>query len=61
MSRSLSSARAKGNGEVTSERQFALCTGASEISINECVAVFDLFDRKLRGLMAVRIGNKAES
>ena len=41
------------DGEVTSERQFALCTGASEISVNECVAVFDLEDHKWQGLIAV--------
>ena len=48
-------------GEVTSERKFALCIGASEISVNECVAVFDLFDCKRQGLMAVCIENIAES
>ena len=30
------------DGEVTSERQFALCTSAYDISVNECVVVFDL-------------------
>jgi hypothetical protein len=37
--------------EVTSERKFALCIGASEISVNECVAVVDLYDCNRQGLM----------
>ena len=52
MSQSLSSERATGNGEVTSERKFALCIGASEISVNECVAMYDLYDYKWHGLIA---------
>ena len=43
--------KSDGDGEVTSERQFAFSIGASESSVNECVAVFDLFDYKRQGLM----------
>ena len=60
MSRSLSSARAKGDGEVTSERQFALSIGASEISVNDCVAVFDLYEYKWQGLTALRPDDMAK-
>ena len=45
--------KSDGDGEVTSERQFAFSIGASEISVNECVAVFGLYDYKWQGLMAV--------
>ena len=39
------------DGEVTSERKFALCIGASEISVNECLAVVYLYDCNRQGLM----------
>ena len=45
--------KSDGDGEVTSERQFALCIGASDISHNKCVAVFDLYDYKWQGLTAL--------
>ena len=45
--------KSDGDGEVTSERQFALCTSASEISVNECVSVVDLYDYKWQGIMTV--------
>lgn len=41
------------DGEVTSERKFAFSIDASEISLNECIVVFDLYDCKRQGLMAV--------
>ena len=44
--------KSDGDGEVTSEREFALCIGAANISVNDCVAVFDLYDYKWQGLMA---------
>ena len=40
------------DGEVTSERQFAPCIGAADVSHNKCVAVFSLCDYKWQGLMA---------
>ena len=41
------------DGEVTSERKFALCAGAADIAVNECVAVAALYDYKWQKLMAV--------
>ena len=43
--------KSDGDGEVTSERKFAFSIGEYDISVNECVAVFDLFDYKRQGLM----------
>ena len=45
--------KSDGDGEVTSERQFAFSIGAADVSHNKCVAVFNLFDYKWQGLMAV--------
>ena len=43
--------KSDGDGEVTSERKFALCTSAYDISVNECVAVVYLYDCNRQGLM----------
>jgi hypothetical protein len=45
--------KSDGDGEVTSERKFALCIGTADLSLNKCVAVFDLYDYKWQGLMAL--------
>ena len=45
--------KSDGDGEVTSERKFALRIDASEISVNVCVAVVDLSNNKWQGLTAV--------
>ena len=38
--------KSDGDGEVTSERKFALCTGAAVLLLNKCVAVFNLYEYK---------------
>jgi hypothetical protein len=41
------------DGEVTSERKFALCVGTADVLQNKCVAVVDLYDNKWQGLTSV--------
>ena len=38
--------KSDGDGEVTSERKFALCTGTAGVLYNKCVVVVDLNDYK---------------
>jgi hypothetical protein len=38
--------KSDGDGEVTSERQFALCIGTADVSHNKCVVIADLNDYK---------------
>ena len=45
--------KSDGDGEVTSERKFALCVDAADVSHNKCIAVFDLSNYKWQGLIAL--------
>ena len=45
--------KSDGDGEVTSERKFALSIDAADVSHNKCIAVFNLHDYKWQGLIAL--------